>query len=175
MKLPGLLIAAVLVHAVSQGQVPAPPAQPAPVPGCTAAEHRQFDFWIGNWTVTVQSKPAGTNRIESSLKGCLLLESWTGAGGGNGTSMNFYDRNTRAWHQTWVGEGGGVLQLRGGLVDGAMIMRSGALPVPAGGTVVHQITWSTQAEGRVRQHWQSSSDEGKTWTTAFDGIYEKVK
>jgi hypothetical protein len=27
--------------------------------------------------------------------------------------------------------------------------------------------------GKVRQHWESSADDGKTWTTAFDGLYAK--
>ena len=44
---------------------------------------RGTSWWAG--------KPAGTNRIESVMKGCGLLEQWTSAGGGHGTSLNFYD------------------------------------------------------------------------------------
>ena len=37
------------------------PAPPRPAP-CTAPEHRQFDFWIGEWPVkTPDGKVAGAN------------------------------------------------------------------------------------------------------------------
>ena len=48
---------------------------------CDAAVRRQFDFWVGDWSVTVGGQPAGDNRIEKILGGCALLENWTGAGG----------------------------------------------------------------------------------------------
>ena len=50
---------------------------------------------------------------------------------------------------------------------------------PAGGAgappVKNRITWSPEPEGRVRQHWETSPDGGKTWATAFDGMYHPVK
>jgi hypothetical protein len=70
---------------------------------CAAPEHRQFDFWIGEWEVTTPNgAPAGRNRIESILDGCALRESWAGAKGGSGNSYNAYDRQSGRWHQTWV-------------------------------------------------------------------------
>jgi len=36
-----------------------------------------------------------------------------------------------------------------------------------------RITWTPNHDGNVRQLWESSDDDGKTWTTAFDGIYHK--
>jgi hypothetical protein len=47
--------------------------------------------------------------------------------------------------------------------------------VPGGPPTKNRITWSPQAEGRVRQHWETSADGGKTYTTAFDGMYHPVK
>ncbi|HEY8232894.1 MAG TPA: hypothetical protein VIJ10_09535, partial [Vicinamibacteria bacterium] len=95
-----------------QGAAQVPVTPPAPQ-NCTAPEHRQFDFWIGDWEVTVGGQPAGTNRIAEDLKGCVLVEQWTAKGGGRGSSLNFYDRRTRAWHQTWIDEQGGALRLEG--------------------------------------------------------------
>lgn len=37
-----------------------------------------------------------------------------------------------------------------------------------------QITWTPLGDGRIRQHWQVSNDEGKTFSTAFDGYYERL-
>src|SRR5918995_5108174 len=101
-------------------QETAPTAAPK---ACAAPEHRQFDFWIGEWEVTTPNgAPAGRNRIESILDGCALRESWTGAKGGSGNSYNAYDRQTRRWHQTWVDNGGLVLRLDGVFADGKMIL-----------------------------------------------------
>lgn len=173
MKVLPLLFAALFVLPVQQGAPPPPqPPRPAP-PTCDGAEHRQFDFWIGDWAVTVNGKPAGTNRIELAQKGCVLIEHWTGAGGNTGTSLNFYDRRTRQWHQVWIDSGGNVLRLAGGLQGEAMVMGSATVTLPNGTSQTHRITWSRQPDAAVRQHWETSADAGKTWTTAFDGMYRK--
>lgn len=145
----------------------------APARGCTAAEHRQFDFWIGEWDVTNPAgTPAGRNRIEAILGGCALRESWTGAGGSNGTSYNAWDRRRRRWHQTWVDDGGLVLRLEGGLSGGKMVLRGETLDT-SGAPVTNRITWEETAPGAVRQLWEASSDGGKTWGVVFDGRYRK--
>src|SRR5918995_2310288 len=76
-------------------------AQRQPQPTCEASEYRQFDFWIGEWDVTVRGQPAGTSVITSRENGCMIHEQWTSAGGGSGQSMNFYDRTDGKWHQVW--------------------------------------------------------------------------
>lgn len=142
-----------------------PPASP-PLP----PESHQFDFWIGEWNVTTpDGKPAGTSRIESIASGGGLLENWTGAGGGSGKSLNTYNRATKQWQQFWVG--GGVLELAGGLVDGSMVL-TGEHKTPAG-QMTEKITWTPNADGSVRQHWEQSADGGKTWINAFDGLYRR--
>jgi hypothetical protein len=167
-----IMSAIVIVTALA---FPIQSVQPAPQapPPCESAEYRQFDFWVGEWSVTVSGKPAGRNRIESVHNGCVLVEHWSAAGGGTGISMNYYNRQTRQWHQTWVGSGGGVLLLSGGLRDGAMVMQSGPMAGAAGSTVINRITWSRLPSGDVRQHWEASADNGTTWTTSFDGLYKK--
>jgi hypothetical protein len=139
--------------------------QPQP---CAAPEHRQFDFWVGDWRVTTpDGKHAGDNRIEKVLDGCALHESWQGAGGGRGFSYNAYDRDRKVWHQTWVDRQGNLLLLEGGLRDGAMVLEG------AQGATLNRITWTSNKDGSVRQHWEASADQGKTWQTAFDGLYRR--
>jgi hypothetical protein len=139
---------------------------------CSAAEHHQFDFWIGDWNVTVAGKPAGTNRIERVMNGCGLLEHWTAAGGGRGTSLNFYDRRTRTWSQAWIDESGNALHLSGTFAAGRMVLGSAPRKTDAG-VDVQRITWSKNGDGTVRQVWESSTDGGTTWTVAFDGVYAR--
>jgi len=86
-------------------------AKTAPPPSCDAAEYRQFDFWIGTWSVTEGGQPAGHNTIEPDLKHCALFESWSSVDGSRGRSINFYDRNRRHWHQSWMDDRGGALEL----------------------------------------------------------------
>lgn len=140
---------------------------------CSASDYRQFDFWIGNWTVTnPEGKVVGHNRVERIENGCGIRENWRGSGGSSGRSINAYSHQDGRWHQTWLGSGGLLLQLTGGRVNGSMVL-SGTTRHADGSTVRERITWTPLEDGRVRQHWQQSSDGGKTWKTAFDGMYSK--
>jgi hypothetical protein len=165
-------LAALLLCGVASSPV-AQESGAAPPPACTVPEHRQFDFWIGDWEVTNPAgKPAGRNRIEPILGGCALRETWTGAGGSNGTSYNAWDRQRRRWHQTWVDNGGLVLRLEGGFADGKMVL-SGETLDSSGTAVLNRITWQETGPGAVRQLWEVSGDGGKSWRAVFDGRYRK--
>lgn len=147
-------------------------AADAPKP-CSGPAYRQFDFWAGDWVVTDPAgKQVGTNRIDVELDGCVLHENWAGASGYRGQSLNFFDRRTGKWTQTWIGTDGGALILTGGLRGKEMILR-GEAPDAKGNPALQRITWTPLDGGKVRQLWESSSDGGKTWTTAFDGTYAK--
>jgi len=134
-------------------------------------EYRQFDFWVGDWKVTAPSgQVAGSNSIRKSADGCLLLESWTGAGGGSGNSINFYDPAAKKWVQTWVDSGGGVISGEGGLEDGAMRL-VGTHILKSGERRPFRMTFTPLPNGHVRQFLEESSDEGKSWSVWFDGDY----
>lgn len=169
-----LAAAALLVFPLASGrslhaQQPQPQPQP---PRCDAPEYRQFDFWIGEWDVTGQDgRTLGRNRITRILDGCVLLEEWAGAGGGTGKSMNAWDRTSRTWRQTWLDNSGGRLELSGRMQGSSMVLSSEA-PGPDGVVARQRITFEPTDYG-VRQHWQRSTDGGKTWTTLFDGQYRR--
>lgn len=147
----------------------APAQQPSP---CASPQHRQFDFWIGEWEVTRAGQRAGTNRVERILGGCALYESWTGAGPSRGHSLNAWDPGDNKWHQTWMDNEGTVLMIAGGIVNGEMVME-GERRLADGTRQLERITWTPDADGRVRQHWQASRDQGMRWTTVFDGTYQR--
>lgn len=144
--------------------------QPKP---CVGPEYRQFDFWIGEWDVTLpDGKPAGTNRIERIAGGCGLQETWTSASGGDGRSLNAYVPQDGKWHQIWLGSGGLWMELAGGIREGAMVMEGRT--AGRDGTTIHQrITWTPSGDGRVRQRWEQSLDGGRTWRVGFDGVYTR--
>jgi hypothetical protein len=147
----------------------APPQKP---PTCAGAEHHQFDFWIGSWSVKDASGATlGENRIEAIQNGCALRETWTGAKGGTGTSLNFWDRDAKKWHQTWISGNGGPLYLDGAFTGSKMVL-TGERPSEKG-VAKHRISWEPLPDGRVRQVWDTSTDGGKSWTNGFDGFYAK--
>jgi hypothetical protein len=152
----------------------APNASRAGGPTCDGAEHRQFDFWLGDWEVFgPNGQPAGRNSITRELNGCVLHERWVGAGGMRGESFNTWDRTRQRWHQTWVSSTGTLLVIEGGLVNGAMQM-TGDTTTPKG-LVRNRITWTPGPDGSVRQVWETSVDGGTTWQGAFDGRYRRAK
>jgi hypothetical protein len=144
--------------------------------GCSAPQHRQFDFWVGEWdVVNAAGQPAGRNRITSELGGCVLREQWAGAGGSHGSSFNIYDAAADRWHQTWVDDNGLLLLLDGVVqADGSMVME-GERPARGGGTARHRITWTPRNAATVRQLWEVSSDDGSTWSVVFDGTYHRIE
>lgn len=163
-----LLTAALLTMMLTRA---AEAQQPAP-PTCDAPEHRQFDFWLGEWEVVdTAGRTLGRNVITSEQAGCVLHEHWTGAGGVTGESFNIWDRTTRQWHQTWVSATGSLLLLNGAWENGAIVMR-GETRGADGRTQQQRITWSPQRDGTVVQHWEASAD-GTSWQTLFHGIYRK--
>ena len=151
------------------------PTAPAAGASCSAPEYRQFDFWIGEWTVTSGEQLAGTNSIQAVHGGCALEENWQGAGEGgvSGSSFNTWDRATGRWHQTWVDGSGTLLQLDGGLVDGRMVLQGERPARDGNGTTLHRISWTPNEDGSVRQLWEASQDEGGTWSVLFDGLYTR--
>lgn len=146
-------------------------AATAATAACDAPERRQFDFWIGEWTVTVPSgKVAGVNRITREYDGCVVHERYVTDRGYAGESLNSWDPDRKVWHQTWVDNSGAVLLLDGRLVGSAMVLEGSG--VDEGRAVRHRITWTPNADGSVRQHWETAGADG-AWKTAFDGLYRR--
>ena len=137
---------------------------------CNTPEFRQFDFWLGDWDVESAAAPGTTSRnlITLANDGCTLREEYTTPAGYAGTSLNFYDAPRKVWHQTWIDNQGGGLFLEGALRGREMV-----LSTPMDRAEIQRITWTPREGGGVRQHWESTTDGGKTWTTAFDGVYTR--
>lgn len=170
-----ILAALLAVGIGAHAQQPPPPAKRPPP--CMSEQHRQFDFWVGEWEVTNPAgQPAGRSRIESKLDRCVVHEHWFGAGGSTGESFNLYNAATSRWEQFWVDNGGNRLHLKGGLREGAMVLE-GVQDKPDAKTGILQrerITWTPNQDGSVRQSWETSTDDGKSWAVSFDGLYRKA-
>lgn len=145
-----------------------------PTFGCPEPTHRQFDFWLGDWDVTVGGQPAGTNQITLVEQGCVLHERWSGSRGGTGQSFNWYDRADRLWHQVWVDNQGNSLMLSGTFQDGRLTL-TGTAPGPNGAPQSQRLSFFKNPDGTVRQLWETSADGGQTWQSTFDGLYRRKR
>jgi hypothetical protein len=137
---------------------------------CTAAPYRQFDFWVGNWSITnPQGAPAGVSQITKELDGCAIMENYTGT---SGRSITRYERATRTWHQDYIDNIGFALRLAGRAGDGGVIRLADSLrAIPNGPTLASKFTWTPNADGTVRQLWDFSLDGGNSFFVNFDGLY----
>ena len=137
---------------------------------CKAAAHRQFDFWLGEASVTTDGAFDGVNDVTSELDGCLVAEHWYDAGQVKGWSLNAYDPTTGLWYQHWVDEFGVNLLLSGGLTNGAMVLE-GTRPRLAGGSFFDRVTYTPLPGGHMRQLWEQSVNGGPL-SVQFDGFYD---
>jgi hypothetical protein len=152
---------------------PCPQSATTPTKACDSAVFRQFDFWVGTWEVrNAAGKVVGRNAITAEQQGCVLIEQWTSADGNTGMSMNYYHPQSGHWKQNWVG-GGIILEMSGGLKDGSMVLQGPSRQVDAEHLTLLRGTWTALPDGRVRQHFVESEDQGKTWKEWFDGYYTK--
>ncbi len=143
---------------------------------CNTDEYRQFDFWLGEWEVQAANAPAphAHNSITAVQGGCVVLEQYQTQSGYTGMSLNFFDAVLQRWHQTWMDNGGSSVYLEGGLQGNAMVMSDEHLDISKVSGAINRVTWTPLDDGRVRQHWQQTADQGATWTTVFDGYYSRV-
>lgn len=133
-----------------------------------------FDFWVGAWDVHVADGGfAGSNEITRSERGCVLIENWQGAGGGTGTSINYPDKITGEWVQIWNSANGGQINIRGGMTDDGMLLAGTIHYVANGTTAAFRGLWTPLPDGRVRQFFEQSADDGKTWSPWFEGFYTR--
>lgn len=134
----------------------------------------EFDFWVGQWDVhTADGTFAGTNTISKAERGCVLLESWAGASGGTGMSINYFDDASGEWVQIWNAAGGTQIDIRGGLTDDGMLLVGKIHYITNSQTADFRGLWTLLEDGRVRQLFEQSNDDGATWTPWFEGFYTR--
>jgi hypothetical protein len=143
----------------------------SPAPRCAGPAYRQFDFWVGEWIVhNRKGEQVGTSRVEKIEDDCGIRENWRNARGITGQSTNVYRPASRTWVQVWAGSDGLTLVLEG-TFDGQKMILEGESLGAKGERLHNRVTWSVQDAVKVRQLWEQSSDGGRTWTVAFDGVY----
>ncbi|WP_460218322.1 tetratricopeptide repeat protein [Psychroserpens sp. MEBiC05023] len=131
--------------------------------------YRAFDFWVGEWDVYSQNQKIAESSITNSNGLCGIIENWKPIGSNGGHSISYYDPLDKKWKQNWVA-GGNVSHYEQPTIetDGDMLL------IAKAPKIWFRMTWYYNKEDdTVRQVQESSSDEGKHWTIAFDGLYKR--
>ena len=175
---------AALASAEAGAQTPPPPAAPP----CTAPEHRQMDFWVGEWDLEFDQaagQPVGRarNTITRNEYGpCVIVERFVqpggAAGGGDylGTSYSMYDAQTRQWRQMWVDNAGTPFVLTGGPVNGEDHVFELVTTEPRGATnpVIRRMIWQDATADSLVWRWQARQPDG-TWADSWVLRYKRRK
>src|SRR5258705_1459347 len=136
---------------------------------CTDPTYRQFDFWLGEWEAFgLNGQKAGDSKIEMILDSCIILENWTSTTVTKGLryagkSYNTYNSGKKKWQQYWVDNTGGVTEyFNGHYENGKMILETDNSKQADGSTRIRKMTFYNLGPDKVRQHGESSTDNGKT-------------
>ena len=162
--------------AMSQQDTDAPGADaPTSSPCKQDPAFREFDFWVGEWEVHDKDGTfVGANTVSLEEGGCALMEHWRGAKGSTGMSINYLDKVTNEWVQSWHAAGGYQILIRGGMTDDGMLLSGTIHLIPTGQTSPFRGLWTPLPDGRVRQYFEQSNDDGATWEPWFEGFYSRT-
>ena len=140
---------------------------------CAEKAHRDFDFWLGLWEVSSsKGQVVGHNKIKR-INPCLILESWRGKKGSQGTSMNYFDPQKGKWVQHWVSGDGTIIHLEGEFKNQAMSMVGTIYYAKSKKTFPFKGEWAILADQRVRQTFHQQDPKNQKWNPWFDGYYKK--
>jgi hypothetical protein len=142
---------------------------------CATPEHKQFDFWLGNWKIGAPGSSATAHStVTASLDQCLIVENWDGGRGHSGQNLFGYSADDNTWYGMFADNEGRVHVFTSGKVSAGTAEFEGTSRGSNGETVLNRVTILRHNPNRVEQIWQKSTDNGKTWNTVFSGEYSRA-
>ena len=155
----------------------------APAAACVAPEHRQLDFWLGDWDLVVRARKApgaddwaearGTNAVRRTHGGCVVEETFQADGPGApwaGHSVSLFAGGQ--WHQTWVDDSGSYLTFTGGTKDGETVLASEPTTKNGQRAQMRMVFTKIQKDS-LFWRWERSVDDGATWTPQMTIDYRR--
>lgn len=135
-----------------------------------------FDFWLGQWTLSWGSDSTGTNVVTRELGDKVIVERFDGSPSSplKGMSVSTYDPRSDQWKQTWVDNNGSYLDFTGGLnPDGSMELWRGATD-KNGQPILQRMLFYNIRRDSLDWNWERSDDGGRSWTTLWKIHYERA-
>ncbi|MDX2274460.1 MAG: hypothetical protein NW206_03330 [Hyphomonadaceae bacterium] len=150
--------------------------QPNRPEGCLAPEHRQLDFWIGEWDVS----PTGSENMsvaESTIRpldqGCSIFEEWRPFQGPSGHSLSDYDPTTQQWHQTWIDAAGTRTLFTGAFENGVMALDYDTPPPAGQPPSQRRMSYQQLDTNTVRQWGARLNETTQSWDVIWDYTYKR--
>lgn len=143
---------------------------------CDAPEGKQMDFWLGDWVITYPDNTHAYTVVEKKMDGCVIHEQFRDPGRNYiGESWSVYNPHIQKWQQTRVDNQGAYLQMAGRYEDSAMILYAKPKEQKDGSTLMMRIVYSNIKPDNFDWRWESSSDNGNTWTINIQMHYDRKK
>jgi len=141
-----------------------------------------FDFWIGHWEVSWDeasgTRGQGTNTISKTLDNKVLIENFiVNSGqqkGFKGKSMSVYQPKTNTWKQAWVDNQGGYFDFTGKIENNKRIFETEAKSTNDSLMLRQRMVFYNIKKNSFTWDWESSKDNGKTWTLNWRIFYERI-
>lgn len=139
---------------------------------CSTNESHQFDFWIGEWNLVWNDTSKGTNHIVKEYGSCIIHENFADRVSNYfGQSFSVYNSKTKSWEQTWIDNQNSYMLFNGGLVNNEMILNQLETPVDD----LRRMRFTSITQNNFDWYWESSKDNGKTWSTLWLIHYNRTK
>lgn len=145
--------------------------------GCTDAEHRQFDFWLGEWDIapTGNAMVVGEATISSRDQGCVMLEEFRPFQGGHGTGLFGYDSVRHKWRQSFLDSNGTYATAEGEFQNNIMSFLITEPPPPSRfpPDMPRRINFQRIDSNTVRQWGERLDPSTHSWVQFLDLTYHR--
>lgn len=143
-------------------------------PGCTSAERRQLDYWLGDWDITPtgETMQIGDASITSLDGGCATLEEFHTFRGGWGHGLFGFDPVKNEWRQSYIDNTGSYSTAAGGFKDGAMTFNF-VEPAPPSGFGPGRVHIQRIDDQTVRLWAEHEDLAANRWVLLFDLTYHR--
>jgi len=178
----GFIVSSTVLQAQNEAQTVLPEqmfgSRPYESPSCNTADHHEFDYMHGTWSMKVFKDgkwiPGGYSVHKPALGGCVSFEyvsyeNWgdfyTALSGRNGFAafaMNAFDKKAGNWRQVWFDDMGSVITTFRGRKFGDGMRFVGHAPNDDG-SELQKFEWITIGEGLREFTYDMSTDGGRNW------------
>jgi hypothetical protein len=140
---------------------------------CANGEHRELDFWLGNWSVSNNGASVGKSKVELALDQCLIVENWEGAKNHSGETIFAYSPGDHQWYGMSGDNEGRMHVFTEGKVTAGVAEFQGTSRGPNGETVLNRMKLARLGADKVEETWEKSSDSGSSWNVVYRGEYSR--